>query len=183
MGKILMDSATAGLLKERLNNDIKDATINEQNEMVCRLAEEKMKMKSENNKSIEDLELSKKAAEDECVSQQEVAKETIRKLEEAMSQQKQQHCSSTETFRDLLKSMEVKLSVREEELNDTKGKCVLNEEKLDESGKEIIRLTKERECNEVEMEEKMKLISIREKESLEVIRQKDMKSKEQEDSL
>ena len=68
-------------------------------------------------------------------------------------------------------------------MNELKGKCVQNKEMLDESGKEIIRLRRERECNEVEMEEKMKLISIREKESLEVIRQKDMKSKEQEDSL
>ena len=47
--------------------------------------------------------------------------------------------------------MDEKLSVREKELNDIKGKCVQNEETLDGSEKEIIRLRKKREFNEVEM--------------------------------
>ena len=47
--------------------------------------------------------------------------------------------------------MDEKLSVREYELNDIKGKCVKNEETLDGSEKEIIRLRKKREFNEVEM--------------------------------
>ena len=47
--------------------------------------------------------------------------------------------------------MDEKLSVREKELNDIKAKCVQNEETLDGSEKEIIRLRKEREFNEVEM--------------------------------
>merc|ERR1712194_767474 len=120
-----------------------------------------MRMIRENDKSIEDLELCKRMAEDELLSHKEVAKETILNLEEAMSLQKQQHLSSTETSKRLLKSMEVKLSVREKELNDIKGKCVQNEEQLDGSEKEIIRLRKEREFNEVEMKNKVMLISIR----------------------
>ena len=52
----------------------------------------------------------------------------------------------------------------EKELNNIKVKCVQKEEKLDENEKEILRLRKERECNEVEMDEKMKLISMRDKE-------------------
>ena len=60
--------------------------------------------------------------EDEFSSQQEVAKETIRKLEEALSLQQQQHSSSTETSNEILKSKNVKLGVREEELNDIKVK-------------------------------------------------------------
>ena len=68
--------------------------------------------------------------------------------------------------------MEVKLGVTEKELNDIKGKFVQNEGKLDESEKEIVRLRKVREYDEVEMEEKMKLIGMREKEINEVIRQK-----------
>ena len=78
----------------------------------------------ENDKSIEDLELSTKVAEDKFLSQQEVAKETIRKLEEAVSFVQQQHLSSTETSKEILKSIEVKLSVSEEELNNIKGKCI-----------------------------------------------------------
>ena len=42
-------------------------------------------MKNENDKSIEDLELSKRKAEDEHLSQQEVAKKTMWELKEAMS--------------------------------------------------------------------------------------------------
>ena len=49
-------------------------------------------------------------------------------------------------------------------------KSVQNEEKLEEREKEIMMLRKDRKDNEVEMEEKMKLISIREKERDEMIR-------------
>ena len=59
-------------------------------------------MKSENDKSIEDLKLCKKVAEEKFLSRQEAAKETIWKLEEAMSLQKQQHLYSIETSRQLL---------------------------------------------------------------------------------
>ena len=86
-----------------------------------------MRMISENDKSIEDLESRKRMAEDELLSHKEVARETILNLEEAMSLQKQQHLSSTETPKRFLKSMDEKLSVREKELNDIKGKCVQNE--------------------------------------------------------
>merc|ERR1712115_460343 len=86
--RIVMESTTAGLQQEKLNNDMKDSTIEELNEKLCGITEEKMRMKSENDKSIEDLELSKRKAE-ELLSQQEVAKEKIRKLEEAMSIQQQ----------------------------------------------------------------------------------------------
>ena len=48
--------------------------------------------------------------------------------------------------------MEVKLGVTEKELNYIKMKCVQKEENLDENEKEILRLRKERECNEVEMD-------------------------------
>lgn len=58
----------------------------------------------------------------------------------------------------------MKLGVTEKELNDIKVKCVQKEEKLDENEKEILRLRKERECNEVEMDENMKLISMRDEE-------------------
>ena len=75
--------------------------------------------------------------------------------------------------------MEVKVSVAEEMLNDSKVKCVQNEEKLEEREKEIMMLRKDRKDNEVEMEEKMKLISIREKERDEMIWQKERKSEEQ----
>merc|ERR1711957_705889 len=132
------------------------------NEKVYRINEEKMRMKNENDKSIEDLELSKKVAEDELLSQEEVAKETIWKLEEAISLLQRQHLSSIETSKEILKDMEVKQGVTEKELNGIKVKCVQNEEKLDEYEKELIRLRKEGEYNEVEMEEKMKVISIRE---------------------
>ena len=71
--------------------------------------------------------------------------------------------------------MKVKVSVAEEMLNDSKVKCVQNEEKLEEREKEIIMLRKDRKDNEVEVEEKMKLISIREKERDEMIRQKQRK--------
>jgi len=86
------------------------------------------------------------------------------KLEEAMSLQQQQHSDSTKRSNDILRSMEEKVGVTEKKLNDIKVKCVQNEEKLDENEKEILRLRKERECNEVEMDDKMKLISMRDKE-------------------
>ena len=74
------------------------------------------------------MELSKRKAEDEHLSQQEVAKKTIWELEKAMSLQQQQHLSSTETYKELLRSMEFDVSVAEEMLNDSKVKCVKNEE-------------------------------------------------------
>jgi len=51
--------------------------------------------------------------------------------------------------------------------------------KLDENEKEILRLRKERECNEVEMEVKMKLISMRDEELNEMRTQWDMKIEEE----
>merc|ERR1712045_1111592 len=72
--RIVMESTREGLQKEQAKNDIKDSRIEELNEKVCRISEEKMRMKSENDRSIEELELSKKVAEDEFLSQQEVAK-------------------------------------------------------------------------------------------------------------
>merc|ERR1739844_557226 len=177
--RVVMESTAAGLQKEKLNNEIKDSKIEQLNEKDRRISEEKMRMKNENDKSIEDLELSKRKAEEEHLSQQEVAKKTIWELEEAMSLQQQQHLSSTETYKELLRSMEVEVSVAEEMLNDSKVKCVQNEGKLEEREKEIIMLRKDRKDNEVEMEEKMKLISIREKERDEMIWQKERKSEEQ----
>ena len=58
----------------------------------------------------------------------------------------------------------MKLGVTEKELNYIKMKCVQKEENLDENEKEILRLRKEMECNEIEMDEKMKLISMRDEE-------------------
>merc|ERR1712021_313644 len=101
--RIEMDNTIAGLQNEKLNNDIKDSTIEELNEKVCRITEEKMRMEIENDKSIADLELSKKLVEDEFSSQQEEAKETMQKLEGEMALQKQQHLSHTETSKEILK--------------------------------------------------------------------------------
>ena len=56
---------------------MKDCTIEELNEKVCRITEYKMKMKSENDKSIQDLEVRKKVTEDERVSQKKADKETV----------------------------------------------------------------------------------------------------------
>merc|ERR1712194_483384 len=137
------------------------------------------RMKNESDKSIEDLVLCKKVAEDELLSQEEVAKEEIWKVEEALSLVHQQHLSSTETSKEILKDMEVKQGVTEKKLNGIKVKCVQNEEKLDENEKELMRLRKEREYNEVEMEEKMKVISIREKERDDMIGQQEMNIEEQ----
>merc|ERR1712238_335238 len=166
-----------------LNNEIKDSTIEELNEKVCRITEEKMRMEIENDKSIADLELSKKLVEDEFLSQQEVTKETMQKLEGEMALQKQQHLSYTETSKEILKSMEMKLNVREKELNNIQSKCLQNEEELEERKEEIIMLRRESECNEMKMKEEMKVISIREKECNELIREKDMKIKEHADSI
>jgi len=181
MGKIVMESTTSEKLWQiKLKIESKDTKIKEFNEKICMITEEKMEMKIKNDKIIADLELSKKTAEDNFLSQQEVAKETIWKLEEAMSLQKQQHLFSTETSKEILKSMDTKLSGREKELNRIQSKCPQNEEELKEREKEIRRLRKESECNEMEMEEKMKDISRRE---MELIREKDMKIKEHADSI
>merc|ERR1712048_1395983 len=164
--------------KEKWNNGMKDSTIEELNEEVRRLTEEKKEMKIESDKSIEALELSKKAAEDEYLSEQEVAKEAMRKLEEAMSKE-EQHLSSREASKELLESMEGNLSAREEELNDLKRKCVEKEAKLEEMERETVVLSKEKENIEIEMEERVKAMSRREKESSEMMRQSDVKIEEQ----
>ena len=54
-----MESATVGLQEEKVKNNTKDCIIEELNEKVCRITEAKMRMTSENDKSIEDLELCK----------------------------------------------------------------------------------------------------------------------------
>ena len=104
-----------------------------------------MGMISGNDKSIEDLDSRKRMAEDEPLYHKEVAKETTLNLEEAMSLQKQQHLSSTETPERFLKIMDEKLSVIENELNCIKEKCVPNEEKLDGIDKEIRKYCNERD--------------------------------------
>merc|ERR1712113_1298457 len=141
--RIVVESTRAELQEERLSNDTKNSTIEELNEKVSRITEEKMRMKSEYDKSIKDLELCTNLA-------QEVAKEKMLQLEEAMSVQQQQHLSC----RMSLKSMEVKLSAREKELDEFKAMCRQNEYELEDRENEIVRLRKEREVNEVEMEEK-----------------------------
>ena len=73
----------------------------------------------------------------------------------------------------------MKLGVTEKELNYIKMKCVQKEENLDENEKEILRLRKEMECNEIEMDEKMKLISMRDEEHNEMRTQWDMKIEEE----
>ena len=62
--RVVMESTAVGLQKEKLNNDIKDSEIEQLNEKDRRISEEKMRMKNENDKSIQDLELSKRKAED-----------------------------------------------------------------------------------------------------------------------
>ena len=54
--RVLLESTVAVLKKEKQNNDIKDSEIEDLNERLCRISEEKMRMKNRNNKSIEDLE-------------------------------------------------------------------------------------------------------------------------------
>ena len=83
-----MESTTRGLQEEKVNKEIKNCKIEELNEKVCMITEEKINMKSENDKSIEYLKLCKKVTEDKFLSRQEVAKETIWNLEEAISLQK-----------------------------------------------------------------------------------------------
>jgi len=168
--RIVVDDAIRGMQEEKVNNDINHSTLEELNEKVGRMSEEKMKMEIENAKRIEVLELSKKMAEDERLSQQELARETIRELEETISVQKQQHVSSTEASKELLESMEGKLCAREKELDDIKVKCTEKEEKLDDCEDKIIMLSKERENDKTEMEEKIKLLSTREEEANEMIR-------------
>ena len=80
--RIVMESRREGLKKEQAKNDMKDSTIEELNEKVCRISEEKVRFKSESDRSIEETELSQKVAEDEHLS---LAKVAIVKLEEAMS--------------------------------------------------------------------------------------------------
>merc|ERR1712072_521303 len=100
-----MESTISGL---KLNSDIKDSTIEDLNDKVSRLSEEKMRMKCEHDRINEDFESCKRKQQDECTLQQLVAKDKIQKLEEAMSVQQQQHLSSWM----FLKSTEVKLSAR-----------------------------------------------------------------------
>merc|ERR1712232_423302 len=116
---ILMESTTARLLNKKRNNDMKDSTIKELNKKEGRVTEEKIEMKMENGKNILDLEFSKKLAEDEFLSEQEMAKETIQKLEESMSFQEQQRLSSTKVSNEFLE-MEEKVNVTEKGLNDMK---------------------------------------------------------------
>merc|ERR1712151_212946 len=101
-----LESTRAGLRKEKLKNEMKDSTIEKLNEKMRMITEEKMEMKIETDKNIADLELSKKVAEEELLSEQEG-------VEEAMSVQEQQHLSSTEASKELLESMEVKFNARE----------------------------------------------------------------------
>ena len=65
---------------------------------------------------IASLELSKNG--------KEVNKDTIWKIKEEISLQKKQHLFSTETSKDVLKTIEMKLSVRETELNHITSKCL-----------------------------------------------------------
>merc|ERR1712194_8723 len=181
--KIVMQSTTSEQMQQiKLKNDGKDTQIKGFNEKICMITEEKMKIKSENEKSLEDLELSKKVAEHNfSSSQQEVAKEITQNIQEVMSLQQQQHLSSTEPSMELLKSMEVKRSVREKELNNIKGKCVQYEEKLDECKNEILR--KERKYNEMDMADKMKLGTTRDEDICKSIRQRDIEIEEQLDAV
>merc|ERR1739844_29035 len=107
--RIVMERTREDLQQEQAKNDTKDATIEELNEKVCRITEEKMRILSENDESIEDLELSKKGAEDEFLSQQEVTKATIVKLEEAISVQQQQHSSYRERSNEMRKQWDMKI--------------------------------------------------------------------------
>ena len=45
--RIVMQSTREDLKKEQAKNDMKDSTIEELNEKVCRISEEKMRLKSE----------------------------------------------------------------------------------------------------------------------------------------
>ena len=94
---------------------------------MCSITEEKMKIKSENDRNIGDLEVSKKVAQDELLPHHEVA----------------------------------------------------NAENLDDNERKLLRFRKERECNEVEMEDNMKLISIRDNELKDTICQKEIESEDQ----
>merc|ERR1712087_716392 len=56
--RIVMESTTAELQKEKENNDIKNNTIDELNEKVCSITEENMRVNIEKSEKIEELELS-----------------------------------------------------------------------------------------------------------------------------
>merc|ERR1712226_772287 len=62
--RIGMESTTVGLQKDTVKNGVKDSTTEELKENVCLNTEEKMRMKIENAKGIEDLQLSEKKAEE-----------------------------------------------------------------------------------------------------------------------
>ena len=53
---------------------MKDSTVEKLNEKMYRVNEEKIKMKSENDRSIGDLELYKKVVKNKVLPQQEMAK-------------------------------------------------------------------------------------------------------------
>merc|ERR1712048_982203 len=73
--RIVMESTTAELQKEKENNDIKNNTIDALTVKVSKITEEIMRMKKENDDTIEELELSKSVAEDELLSQEKFLKE------------------------------------------------------------------------------------------------------------
>merc|ERR1712151_1354909 len=146
-----------GMISMRVKESNEESTIDKLDEKVYCVNEEEMKMKSENDKHIKNFDLCEKVEVDELLSQQEAAVETIWKVEEATSLQKKHHLSSTEASKEILQSMEMKLSAREKELNDIKVKCVQNEEKLNESEKKIR-----------EMEDKIKVINTTRKKSNEM---------------
>jgi len=66
--EIVIENATRGLQEEKVEDNTVDGMIEEFSERVCRNTGEKMKKKSGNDISIEDIELCKKMAEDEFVS-------------------------------------------------------------------------------------------------------------------
>ena len=80
--RIVMESTREGLKIGQTKNDMTDSTVEDLNEKACRISEEKVRFKSESDRSIEEMELSQKLAEDEHLS---LAKVAIVKLEEAMS--------------------------------------------------------------------------------------------------
>jgi len=75
--RIVMESSTVGLQEEKVEDHMEDCTIEELNEKVCRITKEKIKMKNENDKSIDEVELYEEIAEDEFVSQQWVKRQNL----------------------------------------------------------------------------------------------------------
>ena len=69
-----MECTTEGLRKEQENNYIKDSITEEPNEKVCSITKEKMKMKSESDKSIGGLNSSNNVVKEELLPQKEVSK-------------------------------------------------------------------------------------------------------------